>query len=81
MIMALIATAALVFLRAWQQQNVVHGHYLSAALTSYAMAAAEIGVVVSIIEYGFSAVAFIGTGGAIGVTGAMAAHRRIFRRA
>ena len=46
---ALVATAALVFLRAWQQQNVIHGHYLAAALTSYAMAAAEIGVVLAVV--------------------------------
>lgn len=80
MIIALAATAALVFLRAFQQQNVIGGHYLAATLTSYGMAAAEIAVVLSVVEHGWDAVAWIGTGGAIGVTLAMATHRRLFRR-
>ncbi len=80
MIYAAFATSALVFLRAFQQQNVHGGHFISAALTSYLIAAADIGVVLSVIEYGWSAAPWIGTGGAIGVTTAMMTHRRIFRR-
>ncbi len=80
MIYAALATAALVFLRAWQQQNVIGGHYLAAALTSYAMAGAEIGVVLSVVSCGWAALPFLGTGGALGVTGAMLLHRRVFRR-
>lgn len=79
MLTALLVTAALVFLRAIQQQNVIHGHYAAAALTSYVIAAAEIGVVLSVVTNGWSAVAWIGTGGAVGVTSAMWAHRRFFR--
>jgi len=71
----MVATFCLVFLRAFQQQNVIHQWYLMAALTSYAMAAAEIGVVLSVVHLGWSAVAWIGTGGAVGVTGAMMAHK------
>jgi len=78
MIYATMATAALVFLRAFQQQNVAGGHYAAAAITSYLMAAAEIGMVLSVIEFGWAAVPWIGTGGAIGVTGAMVLHRRVF---
>lgn len=80
MIYALAATMALVFLRAIQQQNVVGGHYFAAAATSYLMAGAEIGVVLSVVEYGWSAIPWIGTGGAIGVTAAMSLHRRVFRK-
>ena len=81
MIYALAATLALVFLRAIQQHPVVGGHYLAAAATSYLMAGAEIGVVLSVVEFGWSAVPWIGSGGALGVTAAMLLHRRIFKRA
>ena len=81
MIWAMIATAGLVFLRAMQQQNVIHGHYWAAAATSYLMAAAEVAVVLSVVANGWAAVPWIGTGGAVGVTAAMFVHRRIFRRA
>jgi len=80
MIYALVATMALVFLRAWQQQNVIGGHYWAAAITSYGIAAADVGVLLSVIQYGWSSVPWIGTGGALGVTAAMATHRRMFRR-
>lgn len=79
MLIALTATACLVFLRAFQQQNVIHGHYTAAALTSYLMAAADVGVVLSVVQYGWDAIPWIGTGGAIGVTAAMYSHRRLFR--
>jgi hypothetical protein len=76
----LLATFALVFLRALQQQNVVHGHYALAFGTSYAMALADVAVVLWIVHTGWSAVPWAGTGGALGVTAAMFLHRRVFPR-
>jgi hypothetical protein len=38
-LLALAATALLVFARAIQQLNVIHGHYLAAALTPFLIAA------------------------------------------
>jgi len=70
-------TFAMVFLRAIQQQNVIHGHYYAAMLTSYAMAAAEVGIVTGIIAQGWPAVPWVGTGGAVGVVCAMWLHRRV----
>lgn len=81
MITAACATFALVFLRAWQQQNVIGAHYWTAAVTSYGMALAEVGVVLSVIEHQWAAVPWLGTGGALGVTAAMVAHRYVFSRA
>ena len=75
------ATFALVALRAFQQKNVVGGHFVAAAMTSYLMAAADIGVVLSVVKYGWDAVPWIGTGGAVGVTTAMYLHGRIFKHA
>jgi len=76
---ALAATALLVFGRAIQSQNVIHGHYIAAAITPFAIAAGEIAVVGAIVIGGWSSWAWIGAGGAIGATGAMWAHRR-FRK-
>jgi hypothetical protein len=76
----LFATAMLVFLRAIQQLNVVGGHYLLAGITSYAIAAAEIGVIIGIVAHQWDAVIYVGTGGAIGVTSAMIFHKTFIRR-
>lgn len=76
---ALIASFSIVFLRALQQQNVIHGRYKSAALTSYLIAIAEVAVVLIVVKTGWPSVPWVGTGGAIGVTAAMWAHRKWFR--
>lgn len=76
----LIATFGLVFLRAIQQQNVIHGHYWLAAVTPYAMAIFEVATVLWVVDTGWSAVPWVGTGGAMGVTSAMLLHRKLLRR-
>jgi hypothetical protein len=75
------ATVVLVFGRAIQQQNVVHGQYLAAAFTPYLIAAGEV-LVIGIVsaDPSLAAVIAVGTGGAIGATSAMAVHRRIRSR-
>lgn len=75
----MLATFALVFLRAIQQQNVIGGHYALAAVTPYAIAVAEVASVLWVVSTGWSAVPWVGTGGALGVLSAMAVHRRYFR--
>ena len=77
--MAMFASFGLVFLRAIQQQNVIHGHYWLAACTSFAIAIAEVAVVLAVVHYTWSAVPWIGAGGAAGVTLAMLTHRHIRR--
>jgi hypothetical protein len=79
--LALIAaTAVLVFGRAIQQQNVIGGHYVAAALTPYLIAAGEVAVIgIVAASPSIGAVLAVGTGGAIGATGAMWAHRRVMR--
>ncbi len=72
-----LATFALVFLRGMQQQNVIHGQYLWAAATPFAIAAAEVASVVWVVEAGWPAVPWVGAGGALGVTCAMWLHRRM----
>ena len=75
-----IATFALVFLRAIQQQNVIHGHYIWAAVTPFALAAAEVATVLWVVQVGWPSVPWVGMGGAAGVTTGMFVHRRYFRR-
>ncbi len=74
------ATALLVFGRALQQQNVVSGNYLAAALTPTMIAAGEIAMVGSIVISGWYAWPWISAGGGLGAICAMWAHRRLFAR-
>jgi len=80
MIEVAFATAALVFLRGIQQQNVIHGNYLAAAVTPFAIAAAEVASVLWVVSLGWPAVPFVGLGGAVGVCSAMWLHRRLRAR-
>lgn len=81
MIALLIGTAALVFGRAMQQQNVIGGHYIAAAITPYLIAVGEVAVIVGAVRYQWTAVPAIGTGGAIGAVSAMWLHRTLWRKA
>lgn len=74
----ILATFALVFLRAIQQQNVIGGHYWMAAITPYAIAVAEVASVLLVVAKGWPAIPYVGTGGALGVTSAMYLHRKHF---
>lgn len=78
--MLFISTFALVFLRAIQQQNVIHGHYLSAALTPFAIACAEVATVIWVVKTGWPSIPWVGAGGALGVTAGMYCHRRWWRK-
>lgn len=73
----LIVTFALVFLRGIQQQNVIHGNYIMAAITPYAIACAEVASVLLVVKIGWPAIPWVGTGGALGVVAAMWTHRRM----
>jgi hypothetical protein len=76
LLLLLFSTMLLVFLRAFQTQNVIHGHYLMAGVTSYFMAAGEVAVVLGVVQLGWQAVPWVGTGGAVGVTLSMYVHKR-----
>ena len=76
MIEIFLSSLALVFLRGMQQQNVIGGHYLAAAVTPFAIAAAEVASVLYVVKIGWSAVPVVGVGGSIGVCLAMFVYRR-----
>lgn len=74
----LLATFALVFLRGLQQQFVIHGNWKTAALTPYLIACAEVSSVLLVVDKGWSAIPWVGTGGALGILTAMWLHRKYF---
>lgn len=76
-LVAMGATALLVFGRAIQTMNVAHGHYLAAAITPSVIAAGEIAVVGAIVLDQWAAWPWISLGGAVGAVGAMWLHRRL----
>jgi hypothetical protein len=73
-----------VFMRAFQQRNVIHNNYKWIPPVSYAMAACDTFLVFSIAKHAdtlmaASIIAFsAGTGGAIGCIAAMILHDRMF---
>ena len=70
----------MVALRAFQQQNVIHSYYKWAACTSYLMAFAEITTILLVVQSGWAAALWVGTGGALGVTFAMYMHKRFIQK-
>lgn len=70
------ASFIFVFLKAFQQLNVVRGHYLLVPPISLCMAATEVYVIAAVAVQGFSlsAVMGMGTGGACGAICAMYFH-------
>ena len=79
-IQLILATAFLVAMRSFQSQNVIHGHYKLAVMTSYAMAVGEITLVLNIVNVGWESFIWVGTGGAIGVCFAMFFHRKYVQK-
>jgi len=74
------ATAFLVSLRAFQSQNVIHGNYKLAVLTSFGMAVGEITLILNVVNIGWGSAIWVGTGGAIGVCLAMYTHRKYVQK-
>jgi hypothetical protein len=75
----IIATFALVFLRAIQQQNVIHRQYVFAAITPFAIATAEVASVLLVVNTGWSSIPYVGIGGCAGVITAMYLHNKYLR--
>ncbi len=75
----LAATFLLVFMRAMQQKNVIHDRYILAAVTPYFIAMGEVATVLWVVDIGWSAIPWVGTGGALGVTSAMFIFNRVIK--
>ena len=72
---AFISSFMLVFFKVIQQLNVIHSLKIFAILTSFIIAFAEIGVIVSGVRYGWDAAPIVGLGGSIAVVIAMTVHQ------
>ena len=80
MITLSLTTFILVFMRALQQQNVIHRYYWWAAGTAYFIAVGEVVLVYNVAQIGLPAIPWVGTGGAAGVTLSMYVHQRWIKK-
>ena len=73
-----LANFCFIFLKAFQQQNVIHGNWWWVIPTSFGMALGEVFVIDSIVDLGFgvTTVVALGLGGGLGAVTAMYWHRR-----
>lgn len=69
-----------VFLKGFQHQNVIGGHYKWAFLVSYLMAVMDVLAVGFIIEKGWVMAIPYGTGAALGICCSMYLHRRFVKK-
>lgn len=79
--LALFAAAfATVFSLGFQQQNVVHGHYRAAFLTSFVIGGSQIVLWRFVPDASLSQIGATLIGGPFGIVASMAVHRRWMRR-
>lgn len=68
-----------VFLKGFQQKNVIHNRVVAAALTSYLMATFDVLAITIIIHGDLWIILTTGTGAACGIVAAMKLHDRVFQ--
>lgn len=76
----LVATFGAVFLKIFQQKNVIGGHRLSMCLTSYGIALFDVTTITLIVHTGWVAILACGTGGALAALFAVTLHDKLFKR-
>jgi hypothetical protein len=74
------AVFCLVTLRVFQQKNAQHEYYVWGVLTSYGIAFAEIALILNVVEMGYAAGWYVGSGGALGFITALYIHKRFVRK-
>lgn len=82
MIYALSALVSfgLVFLKGFQQKNVIGHHVKAAFATSYLMAVLDVGAVMIVVKGGVWIALSAGLGASLGMVSAMVLHGRLFRK-
>jgi len=73
---AFLVSFIAIFLRGFQQKNVIHGKYTMIAITSYLLALTDVAVVGIIVEHGWGTVLAQGTGAALGMLASVYIHNR-----
>jgi hypothetical protein len=77
--LGLIVSFSAVFLKGFQHQNVIGGHYRWAFFVSYLMAIFDVLAVGLVVDKGWLMAAPYGTGAAFGIIGSMYMHRRFVK--
>ena len=75
-----VSSLVLVFLKAFQQQNVVHENWALVPFVSMGLAVTEVAIVLFVVNTGWAAIPWMGTGAGLGALGAMWLHKKLFRR-
>ena len=73
---AFLVSFIAIFLRGFQQMNVIHSKYTMIAVTSYLLALTDVAVVSIIVEHGWNTVLAQGTGAALGMLTSIYIHNR-----
>ncbi len=73
---AFLVSFIAIFLRGFQQLNVIHSKYTMIAITSYLLALTDVAVVSIIVEHGWNTVLAQGTGAALGMLASVYIHNR-----
>ena len=73
---AFLVSFIAIFLRGFQQKNVIHSKYTMIAVTSYLLALTDVAVVGIIVEHGWNTVLAQGTGAALGMLASVYIHNR-----
>ena len=69
-----------IFLKAMQQQNVIHGNWVLVPFVSLGLAVVEVAIVLFVVQSGWAAIPWMGTGAGLGAVFAMWLHRKLFKR-
>lgn len=67
----------LIFLLGMQQQHIEHKKHLWSAITSYLIAGAQVLLIKESVASDWAGVMWLGTGGALGASASMIAHRML----
>jgi hypothetical protein len=78
-LLSALTTFGAVFLKGFQQKNVIGGHIKMGALTSYIIAFFDMASITLIVKGGWTIAFASGTGAAIGMVAAIHAHNRLFK--
>ena len=73
---AFLVSFIAIFLRGFQQMNVIHSKHTMIAVTSYLLALTDVAVVSIIVEHGWNTVFAQGTGAALGMLASVYIHNR-----
>ena len=76
----MLGTFGAVFLKIFQQKNVIGGHRLAMCLTSYGIAVFDVTVITLIVHTGWIAILPAGTGVALAALFPVKLHDKLFKR-